>query len=85
MDIEYEKQLDNEYKNIIDKYWKCLNNTYKSKAKKQYHRTKIKPFPNIQKIKEKIHENIGTIGVFIFLTDFCSKIKIPGPYRNIEK
>ena len=39
MDTEFQEQLDNEYKNIIDDHWKCLNNTYKNNSDKIYHRT----------------------------------------------
>lgn len=48
--------LKNEYDEIIDNYWMFLNNTYKSNIKKQYHRSKIGNFINIQNIKLELYQ-----------------------------
>lgn len=77
--------LEDEYYEIHSNHWKFMDNTYKSNIKKQYHRSKIDNYMNIQKIKKHVLESLGAIPVFVFLTEICSKIKMPSPIYNIEK
>lgn len=77
--------LDDEYYEIYTNHWKFMDNTYKSNIKKQYHRSKIDSYINIQNIKKHVFKSLGAIPVFIFLTEICSKIKMPGPIFNVEK
>lgn len=85
MTIEIEELLENEYEEIKTNYWKFLDNTYKSNIEKQYHRSKIGNFINIQNIKKELYELLGAIPIFVFLTEICSKIKMPSPVYNVEK
>lgn len=81
----YENLLNAEYKNIYDEHWNFMNNTYKSNIEKQYNRSKIGNYIGIQKVKEHVYDLLGAIPVFIFLTEVCSKIKLPSPIYNVEK
>lgn len=83
--MDLKQILEDEYNEIIYDHWGFLNNTYKSNIKKQYHRTKIGNYTNIQAIKEHVYESLGAIPVFVFLTEICSYIKIPCPIYNVEK
>lgn len=83
--MNHQEILNNEYEKIFINHWSFLNNTYKSNIKKQYHRKKINNYENIQKVKEHVLKVLGCIPVFVFLTEICSNIKLPGPYYNIEK
>lgn len=46
--------LDDEYYEIYTNHWKFMDNTYKSNIKKQYHRSKIDSYINIQNIKKHV-------------------------------
>ncbi|KAI9243534.1 hypothetical protein EDC94DRAFT_668986 [Helicostylum pulchrum] len=82
---ELQHKLRKEYENIIKSKWKFLLNDYKPITRKHFHRTEIQEIFDIDNIKKIILEKIGPVAVFIFLTDFCNKFDIPGPYRNIDK
>jgi hypothetical protein len=83
--MDFQKVLKNEYDEIFNNNWNFLNNTYKSNIKKQYNRSKIENYINIQKVKSHVYDCLGAIPVFIFLTEICSRIKLPSPINNIEK
>lgn len=83
--MNLQEALIHEYEDIYEKYWLFMENTYESKIKKQYHRSKINNYININNVKKHVYESLGAIPVFIFLTEICSKIKLPGPYYNVEK
>lgn len=85
MSFDIKDILQNEYKEIVENHWNFLDNTYKSNIRKQYHRSKIGNFINIQNIKLELYEILGAIPIFIFLTEICSHIKMPSPVYNIEK
>lgn len=77
-------KLQNEYEHLIKTKWYFLNNEYKNDHY-NYHRTELQEIKHIDKIKIEIEEKLGVLATFVFITDFCSKFKLPGPYRNIDK
>lgn len=77
--------LQKEYEKLIQNQWKFLNNEYIPIIKKNYHRSELQEINFIENIKKEILEKIGIIPTFVFITDFCNKFNIPGPYRDIEK
>lgn len=79
-----QNKLQMEYELLIKSKWKFLENEYKP-IKKNYHRTELQEIKNIEKVKKNIENKIGVIPTFLFLTDFCNKFDLPGPYRNIDK
>lgn len=85
MDRNLDLLIENEYHNIYNRYWKFMRNDYIYHIDLKYHRSKITNIPNIDKIKQNIYNKIGSISTFIFLTDLCNHIKLPGPYVTMEK
>lgn len=79
-----QNKLQIEYEILINNKWKFLENEYRP-IEKKYHRTELNEIKNINEIKKNIEDKIGVIATFIFLTDFCNKFDLPGPYRNIDK
>lgn len=77
--------IEREYKKIYSKYWTFMKNDYVYNMEIKYHRKKIENIKNINKVKENIFNKLGDIVVFVFLTDLCSNIKLPGPYIMLEK
>lgn len=77
--------LQNDIEKLIKDKWTFLNNNYTLLADTKYHRTELKEIKHVKKIKENIKNKLGYIGPFAFITDFCSKISLPGPYNNMEK
>jgi hypothetical protein len=81
-----DKYIEIEVNNIKNKYWrKYINNEYVKLIKSKYYRTRLQDIPNIEKIKLNVYDKLGSIAPYIFLTNFCNKIKIPGAYNEIEK
>jgi hypothetical protein len=81
---EIKTRLQLEYENIINRKWYFLNNLY-NLEKRGYHRTELKEINHIDIIKKEIENKIGVLATFVFITDFCSKFKLPGPYRDVDK
>jgi hypothetical protein len=78
-------KLQKEYEILVNNKWYFLNNEYNLEHN-IYHRTEnLKEIRNIDKIKEEIEDKIGVLATFVFITDFCSKFKLPGPYNDIDK
>jgi hypothetical protein len=78
--------INSEINKLYNNYWKyLLNKNYIKNCKTKYYRTKIQTIPNIDKIKINVYNKLGYIAPYIFLTSFCSHIKIPGAYNEIEK
>lgn len=82
---ELEKKLQKEYEKLVNNKWSFLNNDYKLTGKIGYHRTELQEIKNIAEIKKEIEDKIGVLATFVFITDFCSKFKLPGPYKDIDK
>lgn len=78
-------KLQSEYEKLIKTTWIFLNNTYEPINKKHFHRTELQDIKLIETIKQELKDKIGVFAIFVFLTDFCNKFHIPGPYRDIEK
>lgn len=77
--------IENECHNIYYRYWKFMKKDYIYHVDLKYHRSKITNIPHIDKVKENICNKIGSISTFVFLTDLCSNIKLPGPYVTMDK
>jgi hypothetical protein len=77
--------IEQEFNRIYDNYWKFMKKDYVYYEKLKYHRKKIENVKNIDKIKQNIYDKIGSIPTFVFLTDLCSHIYLPGPYNTIDK
>jgi hypothetical protein len=78
-------KLQQEYENIIKNKWCFLHNDYNNNYQ-IYHRTnELKQIRNMNQIKEDIVDKIGILAPFVFITDFCSKFRLPGPYNDIDK
>lgn len=78
-------RLQAELEILIKNKWGFLNNKYEPIEKTKFHRTELQEIKNIEIIKKNIEDKIGVIPTFVFLTDFCNKFNIPGPYKNIDK
>ena len=73
-------------KELIQEQWQqLLTMPWKEKTMEKFHRTSLKEVIGISTIKNQIFSSLGTIGPFIFLNEFISKIELPGPYRHVEK
>lgn len=83
--MDLKVKLQKEYEKLIVSKWNFLENTYISVEDKKYHRTEDQDIRHIEEIKKELHEKLGPIPVFIFITDFCNKFYIPGPYNDLEK
>lgn len=79
-----ESMLQMEYESIINKKWYFLHNEYMLE-KRGYHRTELIEINHIDRIKLEIEQKIGVLATYVFITDFCSKFKLPGPYKDIDK
>jgi hypothetical protein len=51
----------------------------------RYHRTEIKPIPQINHVKSVILDRLGVVPVFFFLTVLWSSYNCSGPYNKVEK
>lgn len=80
-----EPLIEREYKKIYAKYWQFMKNEYIYNIETKFHRKQIINIKNIRNVKENIYNKLGDIPVFVFLTEICANIKIPGPYIMIEK
>lgn len=81
-----DRYIEIEVNNIKNEHWrKYTNNEYIKLIKSKYYRTRIQSIPNIEKVKLNVYNKLGPIAPYIFLTNFCNKIKIPGAYNEIEK
>lgn len=81
-----QEMLNDELQFLFNNYWETfLNNTYELKIDKIHNRSKLNPIVGIDTIKQILFNKLGAIPIFIFLTSFCNKVKIPGPYNHIEK
>lgn len=78
-------KLQKEYENLIISKWLFLENDYKTIENRNYHRTEEQEIKYIQEIKEDLYNKLGPLPVFIFLTDFCNRFYLPGPYNDIDK
>jgi hypothetical protein len=85
MNFNLDLLIENEYHNIYNRYWKFMKNDYIYHVDLKYHRSKITNIPHIDKVKENIYNKIGSIPTFVFLTDLCNHIKLPGPYVTMDK
>ena len=77
LNIEYEKLYNKIWKNIMEKGYMPLPFV-------KYHHTVIKKIINIEKVKKNIYDKLGPIVPYVFMTQFCNDIYIPGPYNNID-
>jgi hypothetical protein len=77
--------IEKEFKKIYGKYWSFMTNEYIYYEKLKYHRKKIESIKNIDKVKDNIYNKLGSLPPYIFLTDICSHIYLPGPYNTIDK
>lgn len=78
-------KIQKEYERLIISKWSFLDNSYKPIEIKNYHRTVEQDIRNIQEMKKELYDKLGPIPVFIFITDFCNKFYIPGPYNDLDK
>lgn len=85
MTVNIDVLIENEYRKIYKKYWNFMKHDYIYYADIKYHRKKIENVKRIDKIKENIYDKLGDIPVYIFLTDLCNNIKLPGPYIMLDK
>jgi hypothetical protein len=83
--LDLDTLIENEIQKIYSRKWNFMKNDYFKTKKDKYHRKKIVEIPNIDRIKENVYNKLGSIAPFVFLTDFCNRINIPGPYNNIDK
>lgn len=77
--------IEQEYRRIYRRYWIFMQNEYIYNIETKFHRKKIENVKNIKKIKENIYDKLGDIPVYVFLTEICNNIKMPGPYVMAEK
>lgn len=77
--------IEKEVKRIYSKYWTFMKNDYIYFEELKYHRKKIENVKNIEKVKKNIYNKLGSLPTFIFLTDLCSHIYLPGPYNTVDK
>lgn len=84
-EVNIDSLIEDECKKIYRKYWNFMKNDYVYYADIKHNRKKIENIKQIENIKNSIHEKLGDISVYVFLTDLCNNIKLPGPYNMIEK
>lgn len=72
--MELNSLIEQEYGKIYAKHWLFMRNEYIYNLETKFHRKKIENVKNIEKIKRNIHNKLGDISVFIFLTEICSNI-----------
>jgi hypothetical protein len=77
-----EKLLKEQYSDIYMNMFK--SNTWKRIKREFYHRSILKPIPEIENIKKNLEEKLGNITVFFFLNEYCDPFDIKGPYNNLE-
>lgn len=85
MNTNINDYIEKEYKKIYKSHWNFMKNDYIYYADVKHHRKKIEKVKKIEKIKENVYEKLGDIPVYVFLTDLCNNIKLPGPYIMLEK
>jgi hypothetical protein len=80
-----EKLIEIQKKILLDN-WLFLNNTYNEINYQNYfHRTEIKHIKFLEEVKLELHNKLGCIPIFIFLSDFFYSIELPGPYYHCDK
>lgn len=78
--------IEQEFNKIYEQYWTpFMKKDYIYNEKLKYHRKKIEKVKNIDKIKENIYNKLGSLPTYVFLTDLCANIYLPGPYNTIDK
>jgi hypothetical protein len=85
MTLDIDVLIEKEFKKIYGKYWNFMKNEYIYYEKLKYHRKKLEPINNINKVKDNIFNKLGSLAPYVFLTDLCSHIYLPGPYNTIDK
>lgn len=85
MNINIDLFIEKEFKKIYGKHWTFMKNEYIYYEKLKYHRKKIESIKSIDKIKNNIYNKLGSLPPYVFLTDLCSHIYLPGPYNTIDK
>lgn len=85
MNVNLDNLIENECKKIYRKYWTFMKNDYIYYEKIKYHRKKIENINRIEFVKKNIYNKLGIISTYVFLTDLCNHIKLPGPYKMIDK
>lgn len=78
-------RLQKEYERLISSNWTFLDNDYTHVEKKHYHRTELQEIKLIDQMKDEVFKKLGELPMFVFITDFCNKFNIPGPYNDIDK
>ena len=73
-------KLQEEKEKLILKQWSDLDIDWKSIVVLKGHRSELKTINEIQKIKEKIVEKLGYVGLFIFLNEYFRRREWSGLY-----
>ncbi|KAF8922904.1 hypothetical protein BGZ58_003601, partial [Dissophora ornata] len=77
--------MDAELDKLIAAQWGFLRKDWPVLKRSRFHRTEIKEVRDMRKVKDFVHQRLGTIPVFFFLAVVFGKRAYPGPYRNVEK
>jgi hypothetical protein len=83
--MDYKIAIENEYKELIEKKWGFLFDSWPVLLPTKYHRTEIRDVKFIEHIRNFLLNRLGVIPVYFFLSVLFSTQHYVGPYRNVEK
>ncbi|KAF8918518.1 hypothetical protein BGZ58_004823, partial [Dissophora ornata] len=77
--------MEAEFDRLLSTQWAFLHQDWPVVKRTKFHRTEIREVQDMRKVKDIVHQRLGTIPVFFFLSVIFGKRAYPGPYRNVEK